>query len=37
MIDNKKVVYIDGVFDLFHRGHLESIKAKNVLNDPNNI
>jgi len=37
MIDNKKVVYIDGVFDLFHRGHLESIiKAKNVLNEPNN-
>lgn len=37
MIDNKKVIYIDGVFDLFHRGHLESlIKAKNALDDPNN-
>ena len=32
-----KIVYIDGVFDLFHRGHLESlIKANNVLNDISN-
>lgn len=37
MINNKKVVYLDGVFDLFHRGHLESIiKAKNILQDPDN-
>jgi len=29
-----KRVYIDGVFDLFHRGHLESlIKSKNVFNN----
>ena len=27
-------IYIDGVFDLFHRGHLESlIKAKNIMDD----
>ena len=33
----KKTVYIDGVFDLFHRGHLESlIRSKNVFNDQEN-
>ena len=33
----KKTVYLDGVFDLFHRGHLESlIKSKNIFNDPEN-
>jgi choline-phosphate cytidylyltransferase len=37
MNKTKKVVYLDGVFDLFHRGHLESlIKAKNILNEPDN-
>lgn len=35
MDNNKKVVHIDRVFDLFHRGHLEClVKAKNCLNDP---
>lgn len=33
----KKIIYIDGVFDLFHRVHLESlIKAKNCLDEPEN-
>jgi choline-phosphate cytidylyltransferase len=36
-MNKRKIVYLDGVFDLFHRGHLESlIKAKNILNDPDN-
>jgi cytidyltransferase-like protein len=32
--DKKTIVYMDGVFDLFHRGHLEAIrKAKNIRPD----
>ena len=31
-----KRVYIDGIFDLFHRGHLESfIKSKNAIENEN--
>ena len=35
MNNNKKyIVYMDGVFDLFHRGHIEAInKAKNIRDD----
>ena len=30
----KNIVYIDGIFDLFHRGHLESFKkAKSLFTD----
>jgi|TARA_B100000886_G_C20307532_1_gene442407 choline-phosphate cytidylyltransferase len=33
-----KRIYIDGIFDLFHRGHLESLKqAKNIDQDVNLI
>ena len=32
-----KRVYVDGVFDLFHKGHLESLlSAKKSLDDPDN-
>ena len=32
-----RVIYNDGVFDLFHRGHLEMLKkTKNIFNDPDN-
>lgn len=27
------IVYIDGVFDLFHRGHLESLKKSKFIDD----
>ena len=27
------IVYIDGVFDLFHRGHLESLKKSKFIDE----
>jgi choline-phosphate cytidylyltransferase len=37
MDSNKRIIYVDGIFDLFHKGHVLHFKQVKYLDDKENI